>query len=62
MYVMLIAAQIESLTDQLVGNRPGRVEPRAVKRRPKPNRLLNMTRAEARELLCSGVDPYQKQK
>ena len=31
-----------------VGNRPGRVEPRAVKRRPKPMPLLTKKRAEAR--------------
>ena len=57
----LIEAQLESLASQLVGNRPGRVEPRAVKRRPKPQRLLTMTREEARELLRSGTDPYAKQ-
>jgi len=32
-----------------VGNRPGRIEPRAVKRRPKPYPLLMKTRAIARE-------------
>jgi putative transposase len=62
MFMKLVAVQIESLTAQTVGNRPNRVEPRAVKRRPKPNRLLNMTRNEARELLRQGVDPYEKQK
>jgi hypothetical protein len=36
----------------LVGHRPDRVEPRAIKRRPKPHKLLNKPRAEARaELL-----------
>jgi len=60
--VLLIEAQIASLTGQLVGNRPDRCEPRAVKRRPKPHRLLTMTREEARELLLQGVDPYAKQK
>ena len=34
-----------------VGNRPNRVEPRAVKRRPKPHRLLNEPRQQARERL-----------
>jgi len=58
----LIEAQIDSLVSQRVGQRPGRYEPRAVKRRPKPHRLLNMTRAEARELLRGGTDPYEKQK
>ncbi len=58
---LLIETAIEGLTSQLVGNRPDRIEPRAVKRRPKQLRLLNMTREAARELLRSGVDPYKKQ-
>jgi len=50
----LIAAQIASLTEQIVGDRPNRVEPRAVKRRWKPIALLTKPRAEARaELLHS---------
>lgn len=56
----VIAGQIASLTSPIVGQRPNRVEPRAVKRRPKPMRLLNMTRAAAREKLLSGVDPYAR--
>ena len=36
--------------------------PQAVKRRPKPLRLLTMPREEARELLFRGVDPYEKQR
>jgi len=59
---LLIETQIESLTSQLVGNRPGRIEPRAVKRRPKPHRLLTMKREEARDLLLQGIDPYEKKK
>jgi len=62
MQLLLIEAQFESLASQLVGNRPGRVEPRAVKRRPKPQRLLTMTREKARELLLSGADPDAKEK
>jgi hypothetical protein len=60
----MINTQIESLTSQRVAKprRANRVEPRAVKRRPKPLRLLNMPREEARELLLSGVDPYERQK
>ena len=59
----MINTQIESLASQLVGKptRANRVEPRAVKRRPKPHRLLTMPREEARELLRSGVDLYGKQ-
>jgi hypothetical protein len=48
----LIAAQISSFAEQIVGDRPDRVEPRAVKRRWKPIALLTKPRAEARaELL-----------
>ena len=37
------------VAEQSVGNRPGRIEPRAVKRRPKPYPLLTKTRVLARE-------------
>lgn len=59
---LMITTQIESLTSQIVGKRPNRFEPRAVKRRPKPIRLLNITRNEAREQLRNGVDPFKKRK
>lgn len=58
----LIEAQLITLTEQLVGKRPNRIEPRAVKRRPKPQRYLTMTREEARAMLASGIDPYAKKK
>jgi hypothetical protein len=58
----LIEAQLITLTEQIVGKRPNRYEPRAVKRRPKPQRYLTMTRDEAREMLASGIDPYRKTK
>jgi len=49
-------AELKNLADHLVGNRPGRVEPRAVKRRPKPHDLLMKPRAQARaELRGSDV-------
>lgn len=38
-----------------VGKRPDRYEPRAIKRRPKPHRLLQMPRAEARRQIARGV-------
>ena len=41
--LFLLIAQIR------VGERPGRVEPRAVKRRPKPYPLLNKSREKARQ-------------
>ena len=37
------------MSQQRVGNRPGRIEPRAVKRRPKAFPLLMKPRAQARE-------------
>jgi len=58
----LIDAQLACLSQHRIGNRPNRVEPHAVKRRPKPHPLLTMPRAEARALLLKGIDPYQKQK
>ena len=51
----LIAAQLSSLVAQTVGDRPNRVEPRAVKRRPKPLPLLTKPRKEAREALLRGT-------
>lgn len=50
----LIAAQISSLAEQTVGDRPNRVEPRAVKRRWKPIALLTKPRDEARAELLRG--------
>jgi putative transposase len=55
--VVLIQVQLRHLATHRVGNRPGRVEPRAAKRRPKPHKLLNKPRAQARaELLAGAVD------
>jgi len=45
---LLIDAALVSLTEHVVGNRPGRIEPRAVKRRPKPHDLLTKPRDQAR--------------
>jgi hypothetical protein len=39
------------IASDLVPNRPGRVEPRAVKRRPKPHKLLTRPRDEMRKAL-----------
>lgn len=39
------------IEEKVVGNRPGRIEPRAVKRRPKPYPLLTKSRDKARELV-----------
>jgi len=47
----LVHVVLENLADHTVGNRPGRVEPRAVKRRPKPHDLLTEPRDQARARL-----------
>lgn len=50
----LAEAQHRLVIHSRVGHRPNRVEPRAIKRRPKAHKLLNKPRAEARaELLCT---------
>jgi hypothetical protein len=51
----LMAAQLASLAEQTVGDRPNRVEPRAVKRRPQPLALLTKPRDEARAELLRGT-------
>jgi hypothetical protein len=49
----LIEVALANLTGYIIGNRPGRVEPRAIKRRPKPHDLLTKPRDQARaELLA----------
>lgn len=54
MIAHLIDAALESMSSHIIGNRPGRVEPRAVKRRPKPHALLTKPRDQARaELLAT---------
>jgi hypothetical protein len=50
----LVEAQLDSLREPVVGDRPDRVEPRAIKRRPKPHDLLMVPRAEARAALLAG--------
>lgn len=47
-YVTVLMALI---AQRRVGNRPGRIEPRAVKRRPKPYPLLTKPRAVARKTI-----------
>ncbi len=54
-FALLVAAHLAILAGHRVGHRPDRVEPRAVKRRPKPHRLLTKPRAEARAELLAGA-------
>jgi hypothetical protein len=51
----VIATQIASLAGQIVGNRPNRIEPRAVKRRAKPIALLMKPRKEAQAELLNNA-------
>ncbi len=53
--VQLIAIALRHLAAHRVGNRPDRIEPRAIKRRPKPHKLLTKPRKEAREALIAGT-------
>ena len=50
-YVRRAQALLRSLRKQRVGQRPGRCEPRAVKRRAKPHKLLREPRAQAQAKL-----------
>ena len=50
----IIAAHLQHLAGHEVGHRPNRIEPRAVKRRPKPHPLLMQPRDEARAALLAG--------
>jgi putative transposase len=51
----LIDVMLDDIAKNIVGNRPNRVEPRAIKRRPKPHKLLNEPRAAARAKLRHGI-------
>ncbi len=53
----LIDAASVSLAEHVVGDRPGRLEPRAIKRRPKPHDLLTTPRAQARAELIGAKSP-----
>lgn len=50
-------AVLRLIAQNKVGNRPGRIEPRAVKRRPKLFPLLSKTRAIAREEIRKNGHP-----
>jgi hypothetical protein len=55
--VMLSDVHLRHIASHEIGNRPDRVEPRAVKRRPKPHKLLTKPRDQARADLLAGVEP-----
>src|SRR5262249_7526690 len=51
----LAAVMLKAIAGHRVGDRPGRVEPRATKRRPKKLRYLNEPRREARKRLIANA-------
>ena len=53
----LIETAAVNLSGHTIGDRPDRIEPRAVKRRPKPHDLLNKPRAQARAELLGRKSP-----
>jgi putative transposase len=53
--VVLIQVQLQQLANNIIGDRPGRVEPREVKRRPKPHKLLTKSRQQRRAELLAGA-------
>jgi putative transposase len=55
MALKLIETHQSHLAHHIVGDRPNRVEPRAIKRRPKPQRLLTKPRAQARDEILTGM-------
>jgi len=59
-YVRVAKVMLKMLQKQKVGNRPGRCEPRAVKVRPKPQKLLTEPRKAARAKLLQGKSPQEK--
>ncbi len=53
----LINAALASTAEHIVGNRPGRVEPRAIKRRPKEQALLTKPHPQTRAELIGAESP-----
>jgi hypothetical protein len=51
---------LELIAQPRVANRPGRIEPRAVKRRPKPYARLPIPRTEARDFIRENGHPNRK--
>ena len=51
----LVAEMLRAIAHHAVGDRPGRVEPRANKRRPKGEKLLMEPRKQARKRLLEAA-------
>ena len=55
MWSTLWQSMLVAIGSHRVGQRPNRVEPRAIKRRPKPHKLLTIPRKEAQRQLLLGT-------
>ncbi len=53
--IKFITVHLRGLLKHRVGHRPDRIEPRAIKRRPKPHKLLTKPRDQARAELLAGL-------
>lgn len=53
-FVSLMDEHLHDMAQHKVGHRPDRIEPRAIKRRPKPHKLLTKPREEARMDILMG--------
>jgi hypothetical protein len=51
---LLVQLRLEHMAAHRIGHRPNRIEPRAIKRRPKPHDLLTEPRDQARAKLSAG--------
>jgi len=56
--IALISRHLSGLLKHRVGHRPDRIEPRAIKRRPKPHKLLTKPRNKACAQLLAGKSTY----
>ena len=54
-FAVLVETHLRNMAGHRVGNRPNRVEPRAVKRRAKPHHLLAKPHIEARREVLAGI-------
>ncbi len=52
---LLVELRLAHMASHRIGNRPNRIEPRAIKRRPKPHDLLTVPRNQAREQLLAAA-------
>ena len=54
---LLVKLRLDHMASHRIGHRPNRLEPRAIKRRPKSQALLTLPRQQARHKLLDGNSP-----